>query len=562
MKKRNRLLAALLAAAMIFSGAVTALAEEETAQPDSEFGTGFETGDTASDSGNYVQGKKSSGSTTSGGVQGKKVDGDTTTGNVNDAAGAVAAPAGNLDTSYSRPGVSKDLIDSVTPIYDVAVRGAQKVTLACVAPYGATVKVSFHGSTYALKPAKKVAEGVQVRHSVTITAPSVGSITDLGTATYTSSYQGNSDSLTSEGRIFSTAAGEQFAVRVTDVSSSVFKTESTSSTFVATAKRGAVDLVTEMGDTMYKLAIGGWISQSTVEPLLSNGYRTQFQSVEFVQKEDGEQFIFRGTGSPIFKAYENQDKLYVQFSNTSGAISVPTESSSLFSSATAVQEGNHLTVELKRNSKTLFGYLVEYKDGATILTCRYKPSVSSGSLAGITIGVDPGHGGDDIGAPGPNGAKLDETAINLRTASAVKAKLESLGAKVVITRTDNTTTRSLDERMSIMQDADVDLVVSLHCNSVAAGGNTGASGVEIYYYENASKTFANNVQKQMVAKTGRPDRGIKMRNFKVTLNSYAPSILVEMGFICNPSEYNGLASQSGMNATANAIAAAVQQTLA
>lgn len=62
-------------------------------------------------------------------------------------------------------------------------------------------------------------------------------------------------------------------------------------------------------------------------------------------------------------------------------------------------------------------------------------------LKGITVILDPGHGGEDLGAVYPRAPKppeIIESKINLAIASITKGKLEALGAKVVLTRADNT----------------------------------------------------------------------------------------------------------------------------
>jgi N-acetylmuramoyl-L-alanine amidase len=55
------------------------------------------------------------------------------------------------------------------------------------------------------------------------------------------------------------------------------------------------------------------------------------------------------------------------------------------------------------------------------------------------------------------------------------------------------------------------------------------------------------------AYTGRTNRGVKADYYRVTLNSYAPSVLIEMGFVTNPEEYDSLCSRNGIFQTANAI---------
>ncbi|MHB1483050.1 MAG: N-acetylmuramoyl-L-alanine amidase family protein [Saccharofermentanales bacterium] len=65
---------------------------------------------------------------------------------------------------------------------------------------------------------------------------------------------------------------------------------------------------------------------------------------------------------------------------------------------------------------------------------------NNGALSGITVILDPGHGGEDMGAVfpvAPIKPAIVEARINLIIANIVKVKLENIGAKVVLTRTDD-----------------------------------------------------------------------------------------------------------------------------
>lgn len=82
------------------------------------------------------------------------------------------------------------------------------------------------------------------------------------------------------------------------------------------------------------------------------------------------------------------------------------------------------------------GFEIEKTDISTYLSKKYEPGV----LAGITVILDPGHGGEDLGAVyprAPEKPEIIESKINLTIANLMKEKLQSLGATVVLTRTDN-----------------------------------------------------------------------------------------------------------------------------
>lgn len=83
-------------------------------------------------------------------------------------------------------------------------------------------------------------------------------------------------------------------------------------------------------------------------------------------------------------------------------------------------------------------------------------------LMGISIVLDPGHGGSDPGAIGQNGLK--ESATNLRVARYLAMLLENDGARVVLTRNADTFL-SLPARVEIARKENPDLFVSIHHNA-------------------------------------------------------------------------------------------------
>ena len=164
--------------------------------------------------------------------------------------------------------------------------------------------------------------------------------------------------------------------------------------------------------------------------------------------------------------------------------------------------------------------------------------------------IDAGHGGYDNGASYEGRLEKDD---NLRLALAVRDELIRLGQDVVMTR-DTDVFVPLDERANIANNAGADLFISLHCNSVgyAQNANT-AKGTEVYYYEEIAGPLASTLSAHLAGYTQRTNRGAKRSNYRVTLNTFAPSVLVEMGFLTNPAEYDSMASKQGIYQTANAI---------
>jgi len=197
--------------------------------------------------------------------------------------------------------------------------------------------------------------------------------------------------------------------------------------------------------------------------------------------------------------------------------------------------------------------------------CKYRPKLSGDSskpLSGVTVAVDAGHGGSDPGALGVTyGHGTTEKDTNLATAVALQKKLELLGAEVIMLR-ESDATLDLNSRMAAAQAERVDFLISLHSNSVGFSSTASkANGVEVYYYEAISKSLAQNISSGIAGTTGRTARGAKYSNFIMTLNSYAPSVLVEMGFMLNPSDFDSMCSKQGIYNTVTTISDSIIASL-
>jgi N-acetylmuramoyl-L-alanine amidase/FlaG/FlaF family flagellin (archaellin) len=123
-------------------------------------------------------------------------------------------------------------------------------------------------------------------------------------------------------------------------------------------------------------------------------------------------------------------------------------------------------------------------------------------LIGIKFGIDPGHGGTETGAVGPNFG-LTEKSVNLATALALKNYLEAEGAAVVMTRTTDTTV-SLPSRSSLFVNNAVDFAISVHHN----GGGASANSTMVFIYCDRSLAtrgaLASAVAQRLGTSTGVP----------------------------------------------------------
>lgn len=151
------------------------------------------------------------------------------------------------------------------------------------------------------------------------------------------------------------------------------------------------------------------------------------------------------------------------------------------------------------------------------------------ATGGMTICLDPGHGGSDSGA---NAFGTKESDLTLKIAQYCKEELAKYDVNVVMTRTTDTrlseeAAMDLKNRVEVAKKAGASYFISIHINSAA---NSAAKGAEVYYPNTSgNKNLSSNgqnlakaIQKQLTA-LGLYDRGIKIRNYTDGTTSYDPT---------------------------------------
>lgn len=209
-----------------------------------------------------------------------------------------------------------------------------------------------------------------------------------------------------------------------------------------------------------------------------------------------------------------------------------------------------------------------------------------------TIMIDPGHGGKDPGAVA-NG--VQEKDINLRMARIMGRLLQEKGFEVHYTRTGDRFI-PLEERTAMANAKNADLFISLHCNAYK---DESVNGLEIYYLNLATDAQAVRVaarengvsakkisdmqfilsdlmlnskineSRQMAALVDQETMRIMRPNFGVTSHgsrgaffyvltgARMPSILVELGYVTNPTEAGRLSSDAYLTTLANGLVGGV-----
>jgi N-acetylmuramoyl-L-alanine amidase len=154
-----------------------------------------------------------------------------------------------------------------------------------------------------------------------------------------------------------------------------------------------------------------------------------------------------------------------------------------------------------------------------------------GSAAAFdTVIIDPGHGGHDRGA---SIGYVFEKHLALDTARRVEQLLRGQGVRVVMTRASDNFV-SLPGRAEVGNRYRNAIFVSIHYNYNRGGSG---AGVESYYYYSGSYSLAAYVQAYLVQRTRMSNRGVKYKSLHVTRETTKnPAVLIECGFVSNPTE--------------------------
>jgi len=190
----------------------------------------------------------------------------------------------------------------------------------------------------------------------------------------------------------------------------------------------------------------------------------------------------------------------------------------------------------------------------TFLACSSyaaKRSRSGGDGSPVTVVIDAGHGGYDRG--GIPGQRVSEKDMTLDVARRLKSVLAASGYRVVMTR-DSDVFVPLGTRCAIANSNRNAIFVSVHFNSAT---RSGASGIETYFYNRESLSLASAIHHYVAGGAPSSNRGVRRRGYYVLRRTNMPAVLVECGFLTNPTEAGYAQNASYRQKLAEAIAAGV-----
>jgi N-acetylmuramoyl-L-alanine amidase len=233
------------------------------------------------------------------------------------------------------------------------------------------------------------------------------------------------------------------------------------------------------------------------------------------------------------------------------------------------------------NYQQQWGYDVRYEGTNLILSLRHSPRIlplaTAGSmeyvedliegnvieledqkpLENIKILLDPGHGGKEQGSKGATG--YPEKQANLIIAKLVRDELKELGATVYLTR-EKDEDLSLEARVAMIDKIKPDLAISIHYNALPDDGDAeNTQGISTFWYNTQAHAPAMFLHNYLIEKLNRPNAGTFWNNLALTRPHTAPAILLELGFMINPEEFEWIADEQEQEKLAETLAQGIKE---
>jgi N-acetylmuramoyl-L-alanine amidase len=461
--------------------------------------------------------------------------------------------------------------DSLTPAVDIARLPGELICFSAVAPPQATVSVNLVNQNIALLPQPSLAQLPPNSSILTgLNQPNLSSLTkyqgcttvanaaDLGKPQFNLQLNDQRITQTGLGKI-EILAPTQLGVAEIASESGVTRTgPSTDYSRLTPLPKGTMASVTGKEGEWLRLDYGAWINSKETK-IISGAVapQTVIRSVGYRQLAEATEMRFPlETAVPVSVEQGNNSFILTLYNTTAQTDTIRLDDDPLISRLDW-QQVSPTQVKYTFNLKKLqqWGYKLRYDNTTLVLTLRHPPQLKNSKrlpLSGIKIVLDPGHGGKESGASGPTGYL--EKDVNLIISQLLRDELVKRGAKVVMTREDDRDV-SLGERQTIINKQEPAIAVSIHHNSLPDNGDAEKTkGFGTFWYHPQSHSLAVFLQNYVVKKLGKPSYGVFWNNLALTRPSAAPAVLLELGFMSSPDEFEEIVNPQAQKKMANTLA--------
>ena len=462
--------------------------------------------------------------------------------------------------------------NSLTPSRDIARLPGELVCFGAIAPNNANVTVSLGTLNLNLSPQPPAVQlppnnAVLTAQNQPTSLSNIGKYQgcttfstprDFGTPRYQLSLNGETVTQEGTGKVEILTPDSLEVIEVTANSGAARTGASTNHSRLTPLPKGTRAAVTGREGEWLRLDYGAWIKESETQ-IVPGAVPPQaiIRSVTSRQVPGATEIIFPLT-TPIPISFQQTDQVFtLNLHNTIAQTdTIRLDDNPLIKRLDwQVVAPTQAQYSFVMKTDQQWGYELRYEGTSLILSLRHPPNLSSQvsqPLEGVSILLDPGHGGNELGARGPNG--YPEKDVNLVVSKLLQQELLNRGATVYMTRETDVDV-SLRARMDMIAEVKPTLAFSIHYNALPDSGDAiNTAGVGMFWYHAQAHDLAIFMQEYLVERLNRPDYGVFWNNLALTRPHAAPTILLELGFMINPVEFEWITNSAEQQKLASTLA--------
>lgn len=466
--------------------------------------------------------------------------------------------------------------DSLFPAVDVGRLPGEQVCFSAIAAPEAAVSVQIAGQTIRLQRQTQLAlpenSGVLTGKTAPIAASNqyigctqFNNVGSLGQAQYEVQYHNQRSQISAPGKLEILSPTQPQTIAVTAEAGVARTGPSTDYSRLTPLPTGTEASVTGFDGDWWRLDYGGWIRKSETQTLPGQTpIHSIIRGITSRDRRDWTEVIFP-LQVPVPVSVKQQDDRFVV---TLYNVTAQTDTLRLVQNPVIDRidwqqtQPDRTEYSFKLKSQQQWGYKLRYEGSNLIVSLRHPPSLPSllpnqvpshRSLAGVTILLDPGHGGpEDFGSVGLTG--LPEKTVALTVAKQLRDRLVQRGAKVVMTREGDVDLLPGD-RAAMINQIEPTMAISLHYNALPDDGDAlKTRGLSAFWYNPQAQSLAAFLHDYVTQQLDRPSYGVFWNNLALTRPTVAPSILLELGFMINPEEFEWIRNPQAQAQLADTLA--------
>lgn len=466
-------------------------------------------------------------------------------------------------TSKPRTLKSPGMISStITPSADIEIMPNEYLYLSVMASPGAKITVDIGGFKTTLKQAGPATDkdltfpvnAVKYEEYLSIPTP-----LEKTKAVFSFDYKDTAVSKSSKGKIKVLNPNNLKSAVIKDPDCILRTGPSTSFGRLSPLPLDTTDYITKRDGQWLRLKYGGWIKEKYVEiKSLVKPDTIKISAIDTNVSDKETNIFFKLNYRVPFTVTQEDKYIKINFYGAAHQTDVirikqnATIENIIWVPSPATNSSYILTTVKKHN----WGYDYKYKDNTLVLSIKHPPVYNENNiempLKGISVFLDAGHGGKDPGAIGPTGYK--EKTATLSTALKLKESLVQKGATIIMSRETDTFLK-LRERVNIIKETKPDVALSIHYNANSLDTNSfDIQGISTHWYQPHSAALANFLHNTLTTKLKAKPRGVFWQTLFMTRVTTCPSVLLELGFITHPDEFDKIKDEAYQKEMAEAVA--------